>query len=46
MASSRIPYTMEQGISKHVAGKIFQGTGNIQRDASILNFELATTLPW
>src|SRR5262252_8319718 len=31
MASSGIPYETEQGISKRVSGKIFQGTGNLQR---------------
>src|SRR5262249_49671779 len=32
IASSRIPCATEQGISKRVSGKIFQGTGNPHAD--------------
>jgi hypothetical protein len=35
IAYSGIPYTTEQGISKDVSGKIFQGTGNLHSHASL-----------
>jgi hypothetical protein len=36
MASSRIPYTTELGISKRVSGNFFRGTGNLIEGAAKL----------
>jgi hypothetical protein len=40
MASSLIPYAIEQGISEHVSGKLLRVTGNFHAKFLIRIFDL------